>query len=95
MQKLQVNSTSTAQSILQKMMDPPTGETRNVHFGEVAQLVLNMGRCPYCDTDEIEGFQFGGSDNREGGFLDCPYCKVRIAWIDSPFEAEEQWYDHT
>lgn len=93
MQKPQVISTSTADVILRKMMHPPTGESRKADFGEVGQLLLASMFCPYCETDDVEGFLFGGEDNREGGLLDCGHCGVAIAWIDSPFEAEEMWYD--
>lgn len=72
----------------------PTGTVKKKQFTEDQKIALQMGQCPYCDTDDtdVEGFIFGGSDDREGGFLDCGHCKVRIAWIDNPYEAEEQNY---
>ena len=65
-------------------------------FTEDQKAALAIGLCPYCDTDDTDTqgfFIFGGSDDREGGLLDCAHCKIRIAWIDNPYEAEEQRYD--
>lgn len=93
MKKPQVNSTSRPVLMLREMPDSPPWEIKEKEFGELARLQLWQGLCPYCDTNEVEGFNFGGSDEREGGFLECQYCKVRISWIDNPYEASEQWYE--
>lgn len=79
--------------MLREMPDSPPWEVREKEFGEQAQLQLWEGQCPYCNTNDIEGFNFGGSDDREGGFIECHHCKVRISWIDNPYEASEQWYE--
>jgi hypothetical protein len=94
-QKPQVNSTSRQEVFFPVFPDTPTGQVKKVDYSHSARMALSIGRCPYCDTDETEaeGFFFGGSDDREGGFLDCEFCGVRIAWIDNPFEAEVQWYE--
>lgn len=95
MKKLQVNSTSTREVFFPDFPYHPTHKPKKRDYSEDQKRALENGRCPICDTDdnEVEGFMFGGSDNRNGGFLDCYHCKIRVAWIDNPFEAEEQRYD--
>lgn len=96
MKKPQVNSTSTPQVFFPEFPYSPTGTVKKKDYSEDQKRALAMGQCPYCDTDETdaEGFIFGGPDDREGGFVDCYLCKVRIAWIDNPYEAEEQSYEN-
>lgn len=65
-------------------------DSKPAFFGNVGQSALFRGNCPYCDTDFEEFRLFGGSNGRDGGFGYCCYCRVRFAWIDSPFECEIQ-----
>lgn len=69
-------------------------ETRTVFFGEEGQKALQEERCPYCEAD-MEGFLFGGSDGRDGGFATCQHCKIDFAWIENPFECEVKENDHS
>lgn len=94
MKKPQVNSTSSHDVFYPEFPYSPTGTVKKKDYSEDQKRNLATGLCPYCDTDdnEVEGFVFGGPDGREGGFLECYHCKVRIAWIDNPYEAEEQRY---
>lgn len=87
-EKPQVNSTSTEESKMQKEQAPPTAK----FFSQDYRTALAEGRCPYCDTDELSVASFRQESGRRGGFEDCSYCKVLIAWIDSPFEATELFY---
>lgn len=91
--KAQVNSKSQGQPFFPVFPDHPTGQEIEKFYSHDQRVALVEGKCPYCDTDDIEGFLFGGSDDREGGLLDCPHCKVAIAWIDNPFEATEKRYE--
>lgn len=65
-------------------------KTRPAFFGSVGRSALESGVCPYCEANLDEFSLFGGSDGRDGGFGYCPCCRVRFAWIDSPYECEIQ-----
>jgi len=83
---------STAHLFFPKKQHLPPRASKKVDFSHDGRMALVTGRCPYCDTDDVEGCFFGGSDDRDGGFLDCPHCHIAISWIDNPFEAEQVEY---
>ena len=64
-------------------------EPRTLFLPEQGQRALEEDRCPYCDGS-LEGMQFTGEDDRNGGLVSCEGCKLRFAWIDNPFECEVQ-----
>jgi hypothetical protein len=64
-----------------------TMEPNTVYLPEEGQFSLKEGRCPYCDG-WLEGTEFTGEDDRNGGLVECAVCFTRFAWIDNPFECE-------
>ena len=92
-QKPQVNSTSTGQRVFPEKQHTPPGILEHKHFSFHGRTALAAGRCPYCDTDEVEGMLFSHEEHRMGGFLDCRFCGVSIAWLNNPFEASQAEYE--
>ena len=44
--------------------------------------------CPYCGNDLDVDQRFSQEDDREGGVMFCPECRIKITWIDNPLEYE-------
>jgi len=65
-------------------------EPRKAHISTAGQEALANEQCPYCETDLEYGHTFQQEDGRQGGLMNCPFCKIRFAWIDNPFECEIQ-----
>ena len=55
-------------------------------LGEMALLQLHDDVCPFCGNDLEYGHRFQQEDGRFGGLMTCEVCRIRIAWIDAPFE---------
>lgn len=88
--KPQVNSKSTGQPFAEKNLDTPPAPIKKIHLSEDSQQALSDEVCPFCDTDLDYGHTFQQEDGRQGGLMTCPFCKIRFAWIESPFECEIQ-----
>lgn len=66
---------------------------KNHHIGEVGQLLLGIGKCPFCEADledHEEFYEDGPNGHREGGKGTCDNCNLFLSWIDSPFEYDLQ-----
>ena len=59
-------------------------------IGHEGQEALYLDRCPFCDADSDDTRRFEQEDGRMGGLLHCACCRLRISWIDAPFEYEVQ-----